>query len=149
VSALTASGGNGARTRAAGRTTTGRLRVASIGGGNYGSSATMPHLSGREDIELVEVVTQSGLSAANAAKKHGFARMSTDTQGILSDESIEVVLILTRHSSHAALVCDALRAGKAVFVEKPLAIDEAQLARVADAVIESGTYRLIGGVIPR
>jgi len=145
VSALTASGGNGARTRAAGRTTTGRLRVASIGCGNYGSSAIMPHLSGREDIELVEVVTQSGLSAANAAKKHGFARMSTDTQGILSDESIEVVLILTRHSSHADLVCDALRAGKAVFVEKPLAIDEAQLARVADAVIESGNDRLMVG----
>ena len=145
VSALTASGGNGARTRAAGRTTTGRLRVASIGCGNYGSSAIMPHLSGREDIELVEVVTQSGLSAANAAKKHGFARMSTDTQGILSDESIDVVLILTRHSSHADLVCDALRAGKAVFVEKPLAIDEAQLARVADAVIESGNDRLMVG----
>ena len=145
VSALTASGGTGVRTRAAGRTTTGRLRVASIGCGNYGSSAIMPHLSGREDVELVEVVTQSGLSAANAAKKHGFARMSTDTQGILSDESINVVLILTRHSSHADLVCDALRAGKAVFVEKPLAIDEAQLARVADAVAESGNDRLMVG----
>jgi predicted dehydrogenase/threonine dehydrogenase-like Zn-dependent dehydrogenase len=145
VGAPTTSGGNGARTRAAGRTTTGRLRVASIGCGNYGSSAIMPHLSGREDIELVEVVTQSGLSAANAAKKHGFARMSTDTRGILSDESIGVVLILTRHSSHADLVCDALRAGKAVFVEKPLAIDEAQLARVADAVIESGNDRLMVG----
>ena len=145
VGTLTANGGNGARPRAAGRTTTGRLRVASIGCGNYGSSAIMPHLSGREDIELVEVVTQSGLSAANAAKKHGFARMSTDTQGILSDESIDVVLILTRHSSHADLVCDALRAGKAVFVEKPLAIDEAQLARVADAVAESGNDRLMVG----
>ena len=145
VGAVTANGGNGARTRAAGRTTTGRLRVASIGCGNYGSSAIMPHLSGREDIELVEVVTQSGLSAANAAKKHGFARMSTDTRGILSDESIDVVLILTRHSSHADLVCDALRAGKAVFVEKPLAIDEAQLARVADAVTESGNDRLMVG----
>jgi len=145
VGAATANGSNGARPRTAGRTTTGRLRVASIGCGNYGSSAIMPHLSGREDIELVEVVTQSGLSAANAAKKHGFARMSTDTQGILSDESIDVVLILTRHSSHADLVCDALRAGKAVFVEKPLAIDEAQLARVADAVIESGNDRLMVG----
>jgi predicted dehydrogenase/threonine dehydrogenase-like Zn-dependent dehydrogenase len=145
VGELTAHRDNGSRPHSTGRTVTGRIRVASIGCGNYGSSAIMPHLSGRQDVELVEVVTQSGLSAANAAKKHGFARMSTDTRGILSDESIDVVLILTRHSSHADLVCDALRAGKAVFVEKPLAIDEAQLARVADAVAESGNDRLMVG----
>jgi predicted dehydrogenase/threonine dehydrogenase-like Zn-dependent dehydrogenase len=121
------------------------LRVAAIGCGNYGSSVILPHLSGREDIELVEVVTQTGLSAANAARKHGFARMSTDAGRVLADDRIDIVLILTRHGSHAGLVCDALRAGKAVFVEKPLAIDEAQLGRVAEAIADSGNDRLMVG----
>ena len=122
-----------------------RLRIAAIGCGNYASGTLMPHVQRRPDLELAEVVTQSALSAANAARKHGFLRMSTDHRAMLADERIDAVLILTRHSSHARLVCDALRAGKAVFVEKPLALDFGELAAIADTVAETGNDRLMVG----
>ena len=122
-----------------------RVRIGAIGCGNYASSMLFPHLARLSDVELVEVVSQTSLSAANAATKHGFARMSTEHESLLADERIDAVMILTRHSSHARLVCEALRAGKSVFVEKPLALDEAGLTAIAEAVAESGNARLTVG----
>ncbi len=123
----------------------GRIRIGAIGCGNYASSMLLPHLSRRSDVELSEVATRSGLSAANAAKKHGFLRFSTDSSRVLEDRSIEAVLVLTRHASHASLVCQALRAGKAVFVEKPLALDEEQLGPIVRTVEETGNDRIMVG----
>ncbi|HEY0777187.1 MAG TPA: bi-domain-containing oxidoreductase, partial [Gemmatirosa sp.] len=133
--------------RAAPRAVRGRrVRIGAIGAGNYASSMLLPHLARDPRVELVEVATQSSLSAANAAKKHGFARMSTDAARMLDDASVDAVLVLTRHSSHAQLTCEALRAGKAVFVEKPLAIDAEQLAAIADVIAETRNDRLMVGL---
>ena len=99
-----------------------RVRLGVIGCGNYATTMLLPHLKGRADVALVEVATATALSAANARAKFGFARISTDHRGLLADPEIDAVLIATRHDSHADLVCEALRAGKAVFVEKPLAV---------------------------
>ena len=105
----------------------------------------LPHLKRRPDVELVEVATATALSAANAQAKFGFARVSTDFQSLLADPDIDAVLIATRHDSHAFMVCEALRAGKAVFVEKPLAVTADQLAAVRDAIAETGNDRLMVG----
>lgn len=126
-------------------TTTGKVRLGVIGCGNYTSSMLMPHLAADKDVDLVEVVTNTGLSAADAQRKFGFARISTDSAVLLADPNIDAVLIGTRHSSHPELVARALRAGKAVFVEKPLAIDAAGLDLVRDAVRECGNDRLMVG----
>ena len=121
------------------------VRLGVIGCGNYASSMLLPHLSARKDIKLCEVATASSLSAANAYKKFGFDRYSTDYKRILEDNSIDAVLIATRHSSHSRIISEALRAGKAVFVEKPLAISEKQLDQVIDAINESKNHRLMVG----
>ena len=118
------------------------VRIGFIGAGNYASSMLLPHLSGRDDVQLREVVTTSALSAANARYKFGFSSASTDADAVLTDPSIDAVFVVTRHSSHAELVGRALRAGKAVFVEKPLALSEAELGTVLTAVEESGNDRL-------
>ncbi|MFR9805620.1 bi-domain-containing oxidoreductase [Pseudonocardia sp. RS010] len=118
------------------------VRVGFIGAGNYASSMLLPHLTGREDVELRHVVTTSALSGANARRRFGFAGASTDVDAVLGDPSIDAVFVVTRHSSHADLTRRALLAGKAVFVEKPLALSEAELAAVIDAVEESGNDRL-------
>ncbi len=86
-----------------------------------------------------------GLSATNAQRKFGFERCSTDYRGLLDDEAVDAVLIATRHHAHAAMVCEALRAGKAVFVEKPLAVDSDQLQAILAAVGDSGNDRLMVG----
>lgn len=122
-----------------------KVRLGVIGSGNYATSMLLPHLAGRDDVELVEVATATALSAANAQKKFGFARISTDYRGMIEDGGIDAIMVLTRHNSHAAMVCEALRAGKAVFVEKPLAVDAAQLDAIRQAVAESGNDRLMVG----
>jgi predicted dehydrogenase/threonine dehydrogenase-like Zn-dependent dehydrogenase len=122
-----------------------RVRLGVIGCGNYATTMLLPHLKGRPDVELVEVATTTSLSAANARAKFGFRRVSTDFRSLLADPDIDAVLIATRHDSHSYLVGEALRAGKAVFVEKPLAVTVEQLAVVRDAIAETGNDRLMVG----
>ncbi|AZM59509.1 MULTISPECIES: bi-domain-containing oxidoreductase [unclassified Streptomyces] len=118
------------------------VRLAFVGAGNYATSMLLPHLTGRDGVELSTVVTTTALSGANAQRKFGFARATTDLDAVLGDPSVDAVFVVTRHSSHADLTRKALLAGKAVFVEKPLALTEDELAGVLAAVEESGNDRL-------
>lgn len=124
---------------------TGKIRIGVIGAGNYASSMLLPYLAVDVDVEMVEVATNTALSAANAVRKFGFARSSTDVGGLLQADDIDAVLIATRHASHAQLVCAALRAGKAVFVEKPLAIAAGSLDDILQVITETGNDRLMVG----
>ncbi|MET9730171.1 bi-domain-containing oxidoreductase [Streptomyces sp. NPDC006458] len=132
--------GGGASTPA--RSATSPVRLAFVGAGNYATSMLLPHLAQRDGVELSTVVTTTALSAANAQRKFGFAEATTDLDTMLGDKSIDAVFVVTRHSSHAELTRRALLAGKAVFVEKPLALTEDELADVLAAVEESGNDRL-------
>ncbi len=145
IEAVTRTAQAPARLPRRGRSPTDRVRLGVIGCGNYATTMLLPHLKQRPDVELVEVATATSLSAANARAKFGFTRVSTDYQSLLADPEIDAVLIATRHDSHAHLVGEALRAGKAVFVEKPLAVTADQLAAVRDAVAETGNDRLMVG----
>jgi len=118
------------------------VRLAFVGAGNYATSMLLPHLTQRDGVELSTVVTTTALSAANAQRKFGFAEATTDLDAVLGDKSIDAVFVVTRHSSHAELTRRALLAGKTVFVEKPLALTEDELAGVLAAVEESGNDRL-------
>ncbi|MDX3523357.1 Gfo/Idh/MocA family oxidoreductase, partial [Streptomyces scabiei] len=118
------------------------VRLAFVGAGNYATSMLLPHLAGREGVALSTVVTTTALSGANAQRKFGFAGATTDLDAVLGDPSVDAVFVVTRHSSHAELTRRALLAGKAVFVEKPLALTEEELAGVLAAVEESGNDRL-------
>ncbi|MFF7754092.1 bi-domain-containing oxidoreductase [Streptomyces sp. NPDC007971] len=118
------------------------VRLAFVGAGNYATSMLLPHLAQRDGVELSTVVTTTALSAANAQRKFGFAQATTDLDAVLGDKSIDAVFVVTRHSSHAELTRRALLAGKTVFVEKPLALTEDELAGVVAAVEESGNDRL-------
>ncbi|MGW1749455.1 bi-domain-containing oxidoreductase [Streptomyces sp. NPDC002092] len=119
-----------------------RVKLAFVGAGNYATSMLLPHLAQREGVELSTVVTTTALSAANAQRKFGFTEATTDLDAVLGDKSIDAVFVVTRHSSHADLTRKALLAGKTVFVEKPLALTEDELAGVLATVEESGNDRL-------
>jgi predicted dehydrogenase len=88
------------------------------------------------------VATRQGLSGANVRRRFPFRRASTDVAGLLGAADIDAVLIATRHATHPPLVAAALRTGRPVFVEKPLAIDRAGLEVVRRALAESGNDRL-------
>ncbi len=121
------------------------LRIGFVGAGNYATSMLLPHLAKSDDVVLASVATTRSLSAVNAQRKFGFAAASTDAGSVLADPDVDAVFIVTRHHSHADLVCRALEAGKAVFVEKPLALTSEQLDRVRETVARTGNDRVMVG----
>ena len=123
----------------------GTLAVGFIGAGSYASSMLLPHLAGLERVRLAHVATTRSLSAVNAQRKFGFAAASTAADAVLGDDALDAIFIVTRHHTHADLVCRALEAGKAVFVEKPLALTSAELQRVIDTIASTGNNRIMVG----
>jgi predicted dehydrogenase/threonine dehydrogenase-like Zn-dependent dehydrogenase len=116
-----------------------------IGAGNYASSMLLPPLKADPRVAIRSIVTATGLSAASAAQRFGVSAHGTDRNAVFGDPQVAGVVIATRHASHASLVAEALRAGKAVFVEKPLAVDTEGLALVDAAVAAGATPRLMVG----
>ena len=122
-----------------------RVGVGFIGAGNYASSMLLPHLAEKPGIELKRVATNRSLSALDAKRRFGFESVSTDAEEVLKDDAVDVVFVVTRHHSHAKFTCEALRAGKTVFVEKPLALTQDELGSILDSVEETGNDRLMVG----
>lgn len=104
-------------------------RVGVLGAGGFASQVLIPAF--REAGAQLEVVaSRRGTSAAIAAEQHAVARSTSDPDAVIADPDVDTVVIATRHDSHAAYVEASLRAGKAVFVEKPIAVDDDQLDRL-------------------
>jgi predicted dehydrogenase/threonine dehydrogenase-like Zn-dependent dehydrogenase len=113
-----------------------------IGAGAYASKILIPAFQ-HAGAGLVSIASSGGVSASHVARKFAFAEATTDTAALLKDERIDTVAIATRHNSHAALVCEALRAGKHVFVEKPLAMTDAELDGIENAYQAAGERSLL------
>jgi predicted dehydrogenase/threonine dehydrogenase-like Zn-dependent dehydrogenase len=122
-----------------------QLAIGFIGAGNYASSMLLPHLARLDAARLVHVATTRSLSAVNAQRRFGFTTASTTAEAVLDDKSLDAIFIVTRHHTHADLVCRALETGKAVFVEKPLALTGDELQRIIDVVASTGNDRLMVG----
>jgi predicted dehydrogenase/threonine dehydrogenase-like Zn-dependent dehydrogenase len=107
----------------------GSASIAFIGSGNYSTAVLIPAFR-TSGARLKTVVSAAGVSGLHAARKFGFESATTDTQSVYRDPAVDAVVITTRHDAHAAMVCDALRAGKHVFVEKPLALTASQVDEI-------------------
>ncbi len=118
-------------------------RIAVIGAGNYATRTLLPALADLGVSPLV-IAAPGGLSASLSARSFGAARATSDIDEAIDAADVDTVFILTRHDSHADLVCRALAAGKHVFVEKPLCTTRAELARIRDAHRESGRILSVG-----
>ena len=105
----------------------------------------LPNLAKQDNAYLSHVATTRSLSAVNAQRRFGFTTASTTAEAVLDDESLDAIFIVTRHHTHADMVCRALETGKAVFVEKPLALTESDLERVIDVIAKTGNDRLMVG----
>jgi predicted dehydrogenase/threonine dehydrogenase-like Zn-dependent dehydrogenase len=113
-----------------------KLAIGCIGAGGFAKSTIFPALRADKTISLESVATASGVAAEGARKNFGFARAETPAE-LLRDPAINAVFIASRHSSHAGYVVSAIQSGKAVFVEKPLAVDHEQLCAIQQACLES------------
>jgi predicted dehydrogenase/threonine dehydrogenase-like Zn-dependent dehydrogenase len=105
----------------------GAVRLGVIGAGNYVKSMILPYLGSLAGVSLEAICTAKGLNAESLAKRYGFRRAMTDAAEVLRDPEVSAALIATRHDSHARYTLEALRAGKHVYVEKPLALTSDEL----------------------
>jgi predicted dehydrogenase/threonine dehydrogenase-like Zn-dependent dehydrogenase len=119
------------------------IKLGVIGAGGYVPAMLLPHFKS-EGVEFRSIATASGVSAHDVGKRFGFAYAVSGADEVLDDGDINLVVIGTRHDLHAELTVKALDKNKNVFVEKPLALDDAQLNEVLDAAVNS-TGRLMVG----
>jgi predicted dehydrogenase/threonine dehydrogenase-like Zn-dependent dehydrogenase len=101
-----------------------------LGAGNYATAVFLPAVQKSGGAKLAGIVSASGLSARHAAQKYGFGFASSLEAEVLDNPDINIVALLTRHDQHARQVLAALRAGKHVYCEKPLALTEAELDEI-------------------
>ena len=100
-----------------------------IGSGNFTSSTILPNLKKcKADIKFI--ASSGGLSSTNMAKKFGIVNSTTEYLEILKDEEVDLVFVTTQHNMHAKITIEAINAGKSVFVEKPLALNENELEEI-------------------
>lgn len=119
--------------------------IAVVGAGQFMKSMHLPYLASlKERVAVRRIVDQAGHNAVGVASKFPGCQAATDPASVWSDPAIHAVLIGTRHDTHAELAFRALEAGKAVFVEKPMALTPGDFARLQDAIGRTGAPYLVG-----
>lgn len=110
----------------------GNGKIGIIGAGNYTASMVVPCLT-KTKAQIKYIASAQGLNAKILAKKAGAECATSDYKEILKDNEVDLVIITTRHNMHAPMVLEALKAGKSVFVEKPLCLNEGELNEIRQA----------------
>jgi predicted dehydrogenase/threonine dehydrogenase-like Zn-dependent dehydrogenase len=123
----------------------GKIGIAVIGAGNFARATHLPNLVRLKDIfRLIMIVDASGTNGSSAAREFGAETVSTRFEDALDNPDIQAVMICTRHYLHAPMAIQAARAGKAVFVEKPAALNEEEVAQLESALAESRVPYMVG-----
>lgn len=120
------------------------LGVGLIGAGSFARSVLIPAFQAAGFDRFVSIASASGISARNLGERVGFEKAVSGAEAVIDDPDVEVVVIATPHDSHAALTAQALRAGKHVFCEKPLALTFEELAEVEAAYAENEGVLFVG-----
>ncbi|MDQ3134764.1 MAG: bi-domain-containing oxidoreductase, partial [Acidobacteriota bacterium] len=120
------------------------VRLGLIGAGGYARKMLLPHLQ-EAGVEFQAIATASGVSALEIGEKYKFKYCVSGAEEVLNDPAVNLVVIATRHDSHAHLAQAALEARRHVFVEKPLALSEEELEGVIAAACANPDARLMVG----
>ncbi len=108
-----------------------RIRLALVGAGGFAKGMHLPNLQAMADrYHLQAVVSRTGHNAVATAKQFAANYATTDFSQVLQDPNVDAVIIATRHNLHSSMALDALRAGKHVLVEKPLALTQVELSAI-------------------
>jgi len=122
-----------------------RMAVALIGGGGFAKGMHLPNLQKMAGSFILRAVaSKTGSNAKAIAQQYNASYATTDYQELLRDKEIDMVMIATRHDLHARMAIDAARAGKAVFVEKPMALRKDELDELVRALEETKVPFLVG-----
>jgi predicted dehydrogenase/threonine dehydrogenase-like Zn-dependent dehydrogenase len=120
-----------------------RVRIGLIGAGGYAKGVLLPQFKSA-GAEFQSIATASGVSAREVGQRFGFGHCVSGGEQVIADDETNLIVIATRHGSHATLAQSALARGRHVFVEKPLAINEAELDGVIGAASNSSAQLMVG-----
>ena len=115
----------------------GPVKVGLVGAGKFAREFILPNLRRNPAFRLVTLVSSSPLNAKQTGERYGFEKCGTDFSNMLQDRDVDLVVVATPHNLHARMILDSLKAGKAVFTEKPLCITGAELEEIATTVAET------------
>ncbi|MBI1374435.1 MAG: zinc-binding dehydrogenase [Phycisphaera sp.] len=121
--------------------TNAKVRIGVIGAGAYARSVMLPALRAQQGVDLVTISSAHGANATQLGEQYGFRAVASDAHAVINDANVNTVMILTRHGQHAEQVVAAIRAGRHVFVEKPLCLTDAELDTIEQALIDTGAAR--------
>jgi polar amino acid transport system substrate-binding protein len=121
------------------------VRLGVIGAGQFAQGVLLPAFARQKSVGFQSFCTASGFTSKAIAERYKAASCTSDPSEVIEDENIDAVVIATRHDQHAPLALQALRAGKAVFVEKPLALDAESLESLCEFARANGPPRLMVG----
>lgn len=119
------------------------MAIGLVGAGAFAQSSLIPPLKSN-GAEFVAVSTSTPANAYSVGKRHGFLIATTNSNEVISNKDVSLVVIASRHDSHAYYVNESLKAGKAVFVEKPLAINREQLDSIDKTIAETNGRVMVG-----
>ena len=122
----------------------GAVAVSVIGAGNYAGAVLIPAFKAA-GVRFKQIAASASAGSVHLGRKFGFAQATTDTAALLADPAAQLVVVATRHDSHAEYVLRALAAGKHVFVEKPLALRHDELDKIAAACAAAPQQLLMVG----
>jgi predicted dehydrogenase/threonine dehydrogenase-like Zn-dependent dehydrogenase len=123
----------------------GNINVAVVGAGGFAKGMHLPNLKELSDMyHLRAIVSGRGSSARATAEQFDADYATTNYQDVLDDETIDMVMICTRHNLHAKMATEAARAGKAIFLEKPMALNQSELDDLAAVLEETQVPFMVG-----
>jgi predicted dehydrogenase/threonine dehydrogenase-like Zn-dependent dehydrogenase len=126
------------------RTVKGKINVAVVGAGSFAKGTLLPLISKISDYNLKAIVTSTGINAKQTALKYKAEYCTTDYKEVLGDDNVDLVIISTRHNLHYPMIIDAAKAGKAIYVEKPMCLNEDELEKIVEVVSESKVPLIVG-----
>lgn len=115
-----------------------------VGAGRFAQGILIPAFRKAGITDFSRVATNRGLSAVSAGRKFGAREAVSRPEDVITDPACNAVLITTNHGEHANLICAALNAGKHVFCEKPLCLNEGELQRIVGAHEKSSAILMVG-----
>lgn len=122
----------------------GKINVAVVGAGSFAKGTLLPLISKISDYNLKAIVTSTGINAKQTALKYKAEYCTTDYKEVLGDDNVNLVIISTRHNLHYPMIIDAAKAGKAIYVEKPMCLNEDELEKIVEVVSESKVPLIVG-----
>lgn len=123
----------------------GKINVAIIGAGEFAKNVHLPNLKKlSHTYNIYAIMTRTGTNAKVIAEQYHAKYATTDYNEILNDSDVDMVLICTRHNLHGDMAIQAMKKRKAVFVEKPMALNKEEMQEVLRTIEKTKVPYMVG-----